>query len=82
MWAGLPWPRLDCDVNGGGGGSGGGSGEGEMLARCVESLRSSGLVQEGGVGTSLEVKNINSNSSNKRGAEPVHGHGDALAIVR
>lgn len=60
MWAGLPWPRVDSVLDGKGGGNGGGGGgggaQGVRLARCVESLRGSGLVQAGGVCTSLEVR--------------------------
>ncbi|CAM9190550.1 unnamed protein product [Pylaiella littoralis] len=48
MWAGLPWPVL------GGGDEGGTAPAAERLMRCVEALRQSGLVQPGGVCTSLE----------------------------
>ena len=64
MWAGLPWPRVDCaldeksGVTGGGGGGGSGGVQSVRLARCVESLRGNGLVQTGGVCTSLEVWRI------------------------
>lgn len=57
MWAGLPWPVLDGD--GGGGGYGGESSAApaaERLTSCVEAIRQSGLVQPGGVRTSLEVR--------------------------
>lgn len=50
MWAGLPWPRLD--------GEAAGAVEGFSLERCVQSLRSSGLVQPGGICTSLEVGDL------------------------
>lgn len=50
MWAGLPWPRLD--------GGTAGAAEGFSLGRCVQTLRRSGLVQPGGVCTSLEVTNL------------------------
>ncbi|CAN0427370.1 unnamed protein product, partial [Ectocarpus fasciculatus] len=54
MWAGLPWPVLDDDDN---------SGIAEnahRLGRSVEALRSSGLVQPGGVRTSLEASRCDS----------------------
>lgn len=47
MWAGLPWPRLTEDE--------GEESAGARLSRCVASLRSSGIVQPGGICTSLEV---------------------------
>lgn len=54
MWAGLPWPSLPgCgpdDAN-----IGNGIAEDARLGRCAESLRKSGLVQPGGVCTSMEV---------------------------
>lgn len=60
LWAGLPWPVLDDGADGGAGEGGGAappgeSGGGRRLAACVEALRRSGLVQPGGVRTSLEV---------------------------
>ncbi|CAM9701211.1 unnamed protein product, partial [Ectocarpus sp. 13 AM-2016] len=49
MWAGLPWPVLDDDDESGIAESA------HRLGRSVEALRSSGLVQPGGVRTSLEA---------------------------
>ncbi|CAM9331971.1 unnamed protein product [Ectocarpus sp. 12 AP-2014] len=49
MWAGLPWPVLDDDEDSGIAESA------HRLGRSVEALRSSGLVQPGGVRTSLEA---------------------------
>ncbi|CAN0055782.1 unnamed protein product, partial [Ectocarpus sp. 4 AP-2014] len=49
MWAGLPWPVLDNDDDSGIAESA------HRLGRSVEALRSSGLVQPGGVRTSLEA---------------------------
>ncbi|CAM9566394.1 unnamed protein product [Scytosiphon promiscuus] len=63
MWAGLPWPM---PVGSGNGNTGGRAGaptatqedqdedEAQRLERCVGALRRSGLVQPGGVRTSLE----------------------------
>ncbi|CBJ33981.1 Trehalase C-terminal fragment, family GH37 [Ectocarpus siliculosus] len=48
MWAGLPWPVLDDDDDSGIAESA------DRLGRSVKALRSSGLVQPGGVRTSLE----------------------------
>ncbi|CAM9636426.1 unnamed protein product, partial [Sphacelaria rigidula] len=47
LWAGLPWPRAQD-------GASGRESAGARLARSVASLRSSGLVQAGGVCTSLQ----------------------------